>query len=80
VPLEPLRESHIIPERSYRSCPAAASFEEASLAQDVQHTEHDGGFDNVCLTGNVILAAFCIGIALSGVVFWWAWFASHGAG
>jgi hypothetical protein len=60
--------------------PRIASFQEASLAQDVQHTQHDGHLDNVCLTGSAIFGAFCLGIAITGVIFWWALFASHGAG
>jgi hypothetical protein len=50
------------------------------LAHDVRHTYHDEHFGNVCLRGGVILAAFCIGVGISGVIFWWALFAHHAAG
>jgi hypothetical protein len=50
------------------------------LAQDVEQTQHDGHFENVCLTGGVIMTAFCFALALTAVIFWWALFASHGAG
>jgi hypothetical protein len=47
--------------------------EEASLAQETH-------IENVCLTGGVIIASFCGGIALTALIFWWALFAHHGAG
>jgi hypothetical protein len=49
--------------------------EEASLAQEIH-----GHIENVCLTGGVIVASLCAGLALTGLIFWWALFASHGAG
>jgi hypothetical protein len=49
--------------------------EEASLAQEIH-----GHIENVCLTGGVIIASLCGGLALTGLIFWWALFASHGAG
>jgi hypothetical protein len=49
--------------------------EEASLAQEIH-----GHIENVCLTGGVIIASFVVGLGLTGVIFWWALFASHGAG
>jgi hypothetical protein len=42
------------------------------LAQEI----HDH-VKNVCLTGGVIIASLCAGLALSGLIFWWSWFASH---
>jgi hypothetical protein len=47
------------------------------MAQD---TQHDGHFENVCLTGTVVMTAFGVGLALTAVIFWWALFMQHGAG
>jgi hypothetical protein len=69
VQLERRRESHIILRSSARI------IEEASLAQEIH-----GHIENVCLTGGVVIASFVVGLGLTGVIFWWALFASHGAG
>jgi hypothetical protein len=46
----------------------------------VQHDAHDAHFENVCLTGGVLMSALAGGLILTAIVFWWALFASHGAG
>lgn len=45
------------------------------MAQD---THHDGHIENVCLTGGVVMTAFCVALAATGVIMWWALFAHHG--
>ena len=41
------------------------------------HSAADGHIENVCLTGGVVMAAFCAGITITGILFWWAFFVSH---
>jgi hypothetical protein len=41
------------------------------------HSAPDGHIENVCLTGGVVMAAFCAGIAITGIIMWWALFAHH---
>ena len=46
----------------------------------MDNTHHEGHIENVCLTGGVVIAAFCVGIALTGLIMWWALFHHAGAG
>lgn len=38
---------------------------------------HEGDFENVCLTGTVVMAAFGVGCAITALIMWWALFAHH---
>jgi len=39
------------------------------------HSAPDGHIENVCLTGPVVMAAFCTGLAITAIIMWWALFA-----
>jgi hypothetical protein len=50
------------------------------MAQEIHsdaHPAHEGHIENVCLTGTVVMTAFCVGLAITGILFWWALFAHH---
>ena len=38
------------------------------------HSAPNGQIENVCLTGGVVMAAFCTGIAITALIMWWALF------
>jgi hypothetical protein len=47
------------------------------MAQEAHPAHHEGHIENVCLTGTVVMTAFCVGLAITGILFWWALFSHH---
>ena len=40
------------------------------MSHDIHHDQEP--IQNVCLTGTVVMAAFCLGLAITAILFVWA--------
>lgn len=47
------------------------------MSHDIHHDAQHAPIQNVCLTGNVVIAAFITGLVITGIIFWWAFLHHH---